>query len=68
MQSQTDQHKVAAPTRTSGLKFFGNPFSQLPNILNTLRGLGMPQAAYTEAHTIRVNRQSKNRCCIVSFS
>ena len=68
LQSQTDQHKTAAPTTTSGLKFFDNPFSQLPNILNPLRGLDMPQAAYTEARTIHKNRQSKSRCCIVSFS
>jgi len=45
MQNQTDQHKITTPKRTSGLKFLGNPFSRLPNILVMLRGLGMPQAA-----------------------
>ena len=68
LQSQTDQHKAAAPTSTNSLKSLGIPFSQLSNILDILWGLGNPHAAYTVAHNILMNLQSKNRYCIVSFS
>jgi len=42
---KTDQQRATTPTRTSGLQSFGTPFNQFPNILDTLLGLGKPQAA-----------------------
>jgi len=61
-------HKATAATWTSGLNFFANSSSQLPNILNMLRVWVCPWPHIPKAHTISVNHQSKNRCCIVSFS
>ena len=62
LQSQTNQHRAAAPTRMRFLNCFGIPLSHPPNRFATLEGLLMPQAACTIDQTILDRRQQKKRC------
>ena len=59
LQSQTDQHRAAAPTRMRFLNCFGIPLSHPPNRFATLEGLLMPQAACNIDQTILDRRQQK---------
>jgi hypothetical protein len=66
LHNHNDQEVAAAPSRISGFKSFSRPHSQLPKILDTLRGWDKPKAACIIDHTAWEKRHSKKRCWIVS--
>ena len=59
---------VAAPNKAILLRLFAKQPNHRPNMLKILCGFGTPRAKKITPQTIRANRQSKNRCLIVSIS